>query len=162
MPIYEFYCSECHTIYNFFSKSINTDKQPACPKCKKPKLERQVSLFAALDGNREDSGMEDGLPFDESKMENAMAALASEAENINEDDPRAAAQLMRKMSDMTGMKFNDSMEQAIARMEAGEDPEQIEKEMGDLLDGDEMPFVLGGKGGPKKRPPRRDETLYDL
>jgi hypothetical protein len=49
-------------------------------------------------------------------------------------------------------------------MEAGEDPEQIEAEMGDLIEQEE-PFLFEGKkrGGPsRKKPPRRDETLYDL
>ncbi|MDD2237441.1 MAG: zinc ribbon domain-containing protein, partial [Kiritimatiellae bacterium] len=50
----------------------------------------------------------------------------------------------------------------IARMEAGEDPDQIEQELGPMMEGDEMPFELpGGKGAPKP-PPRHEETLYDL
>jgi hypothetical protein len=28
MPIYEFYCEDCHTIFNFFSKNVNTTKKP--------------------------------------------------------------------------------------------------------------------------------------
>jgi hypothetical protein len=49
-------------------------------------------------------------------------------------------------------------------MEAGEDPDAIEAEMGDLLEEDE-PFLLPGKKGAKstRRPaPTKDETLYDL
>jgi hypothetical protein len=57
------------------------------------------------------------------------------------------------------------MSEALQRMEKGEDPDQIEAEMGDLLEGED-PFLLPGKaGGSKKgrRPaPQRDETLYDL
>ena len=34
-----------------------------------------------------------------------MNMLAGEAENINEDDPRQAANLMRKLTDMTGMEL---------------------------------------------------------
>ena len=165
MPIYEFYCPKCHEIFNFFSRGIQTQKQADCPKCGKKKLSREVSRFAAIGGGKKDEGGGDGLddlPFDESRMESAMEALAGEAEHMNEDDPRAAAQLMRKMSDMTGLKFNETMEQAIARMEAGEDPETIEQELGPMMEGDEMPFVLpGGKGTPKP-PPRHEETLYDL
>ena len=33
MPIYEFYCPDCNTIFNFFCRRIVTDKKPACPKC---------------------------------------------------------------------------------------------------------------------------------
>jgi putative FmdB family regulatory protein len=104
MPIYEFYCQDCNTIFNFFSKTINTTKSPDCPKCKTSKLNRQVSLFAVTGKAKEDSGMDD-FAFDESKMEKAMQVLAKEADNINEDDPRQAAQLMRKLSNMTGLEL---------------------------------------------------------
>ncbi len=38
--------------------------------------------------------------LDESKMESAMNWRAKEAEHIDEDDPRQAANLMRKLTDM--------------------------------------------------------------
>jgi hypothetical protein len=53
-------------------------------------------------------------------------------------------------------------------MEAGEDPDKIEEEMGDALESDEMLWkTAGGKLSMdelKKRikPPRVDPTLYDL
>jgi hypothetical protein len=55
------------------------------------------------------------------------------------------------------------MEEALSRMEAGEDPEQVEAEMGDLLN-EEEPFIMGAKKGrkAKRAEPLRDETLYDL
>jgi len=164
MPIYEFYCEDCHTIFNFFSRTVNTTKRPVCPKCKKKKLQRQVSAFAFTGKAKESSDLDD-LPFDESKMEQAMNMLAGEAEKMNEDDPRQAANLMRKLSDMTGMQMGSGMEEALQRMESGEDPEQVEAEMGDILEGEE-PFILPdkkGKGIKAKRPaPKRDEALYDL
>ena len=164
MPIYEFYCDRCHTIFNFFSRSVNTKKTPDCPKCKKNKLSRQVSVFAVTGRAKEDSGMED-LPFDGGQMEKAMQMLAGEAEKINEDDPRQAAQLMRKLSSMTGLDLGDSMQEALSRMEQGEDPEQIETEMGDLLEGED-PFNFKNKkarrAAARQRAPFRDETLYDL
>jgi len=164
MPIYEFYCEDCNTIFNFFSKTINTTKKPKCPKCKAKKLSRQMSAFSFTGKAKEDSDMDD-LPFDESKMEKAMQMLAGEAENINEDDPRQAANLMRKLTDMTGLELGAGMQEALKRMEAGEDPDAIEAEMGDLLEGEE-PFLLPekkGKGAAERRPaPQRDETLYDL
>ncbi len=164
MPIYEFYCQQCNTIYNFFSKTVNTEKVPNCPKCKSGPLKRRVSLFAAITGRREDGDADDGMPpIDESKMERAMAMLASEADKINEDDPRQAARLMRKLSDATGLRMGAGMEEALSRMERGEDPDAIEQEMGDLLEGED-PFVFEQKSrsAGRKQRPLVDETLYDL
>jgi putative FmdB family regulatory protein len=164
MPIYEFYCEDCNTIFNFFSKSVNTRKKPKCPKCKTKTLTRQMSAFAFTGKAKEDGDMDD-LPFDEAKMEQAMHMLAGEAENLNEDDPRQAANLMRKLTDMTGLELGPGMQEALKRMEGGEDPDQIESEMGSLLE-EEEPFVLpekrGGKVKAKRPAPARDETLYDL
>ena len=107
----------------------------------------------------------DDLPIDESKMEKAMNMLAREADGMNEEDPKQAANLMRKLSDMTGLKLGPGMDEALQRMEKGEDPEQLEAEMGDLLENEE-PFVLPGKKGGQtrveRREPIKDETLYDL
>ena len=164
MPIYEFYCDTCHTIFNFFSRTVNTRKVPLCPRCKQNKLARQVSTFAVTGRAKEDDDVGD-LPLDEGQMEKAMKMLAGEADKISEDDPRQAAQLMRKLTRMTGLELGDGMEEALSRMEQGEDPEQIEAEMGDLLEGDD-PFQLKGKKGltgrARRQAPERDETLYDL
>ncbi len=162
MPIYEFYCDGCNTIFNFFSRSVNTSKRPDCPKCGEQELQRRMSMFAVTGRASEDNA--EDMPFDGDKMEKAMQMLAGEAENINEDDPRQAASLMRKLSDMTGVELGSGMQEALNRMERGEDPEQIEAEMGDLLENEE-PFILPGKrkAGRNSRPaPERDETLYDL
>ncbi|MEN6468327.1 MAG: zinc ribbon domain-containing protein [Smithella sp.] len=163
MPIYEFYCKQCNTIYNFFSKSVNTVKIPTCPKCKTARLTRQMSVFAAITGSGKDEATDDPLKgFDESKMEKAMMQLAAEAEKIKDDDPKAAAKLMRKLSETTGMNLGDGFQEALSRLEAGDDPDQIDEEMGDILTSED-PF---GKKRRRKsatfRKPRKDETLYDL
>ena len=123
-----------------------------------------MSKFA-FTGKAKEQGDMDDLPFDEGKMEKAMQMLAGEAENISEDDPRQAANLMRKLTDMTGLELGPGMQEALKRMESGEDPETIEAEMGDLLE-QEDPFALpekkGAAKGLKRPAPTRDETLYDL
>jgi len=164
MPIYEFYCKPCHTVYKFFSRTINTEKIPRCPKCGYDKMERRVSLFATINLSKNSAESEDELPpIDESKMEKVIAGLAREADKINEDDPRQAAQLMRKLSEATGLKMNPRIEEALSRLERGEDPEKIEEDMGDFME-EEEPFILEGKGtkGTHKTRPNVDETLYDL
>lgn len=163
MPIYEFYCHQCNTIYKFFSRTINTKKIPFCPKCQNIQLKRQMSLFATLNSQGDRGEEADMPPLDENKMEKAMSMLASEADQINEEDPRQAAHLMRKLSDMTGLSMGPGMEEALNRMEKGENPEKIEEEMGEILETEE-PFILKGKK--KKitnRPkPKIEDTLYEL
>jgi putative FmdB family regulatory protein len=163
--MYEFFCSDCNTIFTFLSRSINVERTPSCPKCNREKLERMVSRFAVTGSKREknsdDSGMPE-LPVDESRMEQAIASLASEAENINEDDPRQAANLMRKLTSMTGLKLGDKMEEALSRMESGEDPEAIEQDMENIDEQDLFKLETTGRYGQKKPTPFRDETLYEM
>jgi len=161
MPIYELYCERCNTIFNFYSKSINTSKQPICPKCREMKLRRFLSSFSTLREGHE-GNIEDSLPFDEERMERAVGMLAQEAQNINEDDPKQAANVMRRLSEMTGLHMGKGMKEALERMEAGEDPEKIEEEMGDILE--EEPFSLPEKKVAREelKIPYRDETLYEL
>ena len=168
MPIYEFYCCDCHRIFNFLARRVDTSQRPDCPRCGRQDLERRISRFGISKGRTEADADADGLPpeFDEAKFERAMEGLAGEAGGVNEDDPRQAAQLMRKLYQSTGMRLGDQMEEALGRMEAGEDPDKIEQEMGDLLDDEQALF--GGAGQPLRgmpqrlRPPEVDATLYDL
>ncbi len=167
MPIYEFYCSQCHTVFNFLARRPDTQKRPDCPRCGRPNLDRKVSRFAISKGRAEPQEGGDALPadFDEAKMEQVMAEMAREGEGMNEDDPRQMARMMRKLHEATGMNLGAGMEEAIRRMEAGEDPDKVEEEMGDLL---EMEPEFGESGRSLRQLSRRlkrpevDETLYDL
>jgi hypothetical protein len=137
-------------------------------------LARKISRFAI--GKRRSESADEGdslsADLDEAKMERLMAEMAREAEGMNEDDPRQMGRMMRKLYEGTGLPLGQGMEEAIRRMESGEDPDKIEEEMGDVLE-QEDPFLgAGGASGPsggglrgltrKFRPPEVDETLYDL
>jgi len=163
MPVYEFFCQKCNTIFSFFSKTVNTTKITLCPKCS-GNLKKQVSMFACIDSSKNEPGPEN-IPFDEKKLEKMMGKLAAETENLNEEDPRQAADLMKKFSDAAGVKLSNSMKEDISRMEAGEDPEKIEQELGDILE-NEDPFQTAetatSNRGVNLPSPKRDETLYDL
>ena len=174
MPIYEFYCEPCHTIFNFLSKRVNTTATPPCPTCAQ-KLSRQISSFAHLRGGSDSAngGGDDGTPqVDEARMEQAMAAMGSEIEDLGDDtDPREAATLMRRFAQTSGMKFTDTVEEALNRMASGEDPEAVDAEFGEVLES-ANPFAADTDGGAAKADqfkrllrasgPRRDPKLYDL
>ena len=168
MPVYEFYCADCHAIFNFLSRRANTGARPSCPRCAKPGLERQVSRFALSRGRAEEPAVE-GMPdLNEDRLERAMISLAGEMEGIDENDPRRMARFMRKFSDTTGMDLGDGFDEALRRLESGEDPERIEEEMGALFDEEnplgENPFSRQGVRRLKRKyvPPDHDETLYTL
>ena len=163
MPIYEFYCDSCNIIFNFLSSRVDTSTQPDCPKCGKKEINRQMSTFATI-GNAEETDSSQMAGVDESKMEEAFASLMSEADGINEEDPKQMATLMRKFTEKAGVQLGDTMEEAISRMEKGEDPDLIEKEMGDRLDGEDL-FSIDGikaKANSTKQKPIHDEKLYKL
>jgi len=166
MPIYEFACPKCRRIFNFLSKRLNPDHLPACPRCGNKKMAKQMSRFAMTKGLKEspakgdaDAGDEGPMPdFDDPRMMRAMSELERDMEHLDENNPKHMAHMMRKMKDiMPPGTVPKELDVAIKRLEAGEDPEKIEADMGDLL-GD---FMGGaeGEGGPGGY--THDSGLYD-
>jgi len=166
MPIYEFACPKCRRIYSFLSKRVNPDRLPVCPKCGNKKLSKQVSGFALLKGVAEPKARSDhdagGPPmpdFDDPRVERAMMEMERDMEHMDENNPRHMAIMMRKMKDlMPPGSMPKEMDIAIKRLEAGEDPEKIEADMGDVL-GDFMGGPEGGPGGGGGY--TKDSGLYD-
>jgi putative FmdB family regulatory protein len=162
MPIYEFYCPDCNTIFSFFSRRVNTEKIPSCPGCGQSSLSRMVSSFSTL--RNRDEVEDDDLPLrgiDESKLMDALSTI-EEADGIDEGDPRQAARLMRRLTDMTGLSLGPRWEEAMERLEGGESPDEIEEELGEMLDDEEPLIEKKGKIRRRPSPPIRDETLYEL
>jgi putative FmdB family regulatory protein len=168
MPIYEYACPKCRVIFNFLSKRTNPDRLPVCPKCGNKKMTKQMSRFAMSRGLKEPpakSETESGEPpmpdFDDPRMERAMMEMERDMEHLDENNPKHMAHMMRKMKDlMPPGTMPKELDVAIKRLEAGEDPEKIEEDMGDVL-GDFMggPDEEGGMGG--GAPYSHDSGLYD-
>lgn len=170
MPIYEFACPKCRRIYSFLSKRVNPDRTPVCPKCGHKDLIKQVSRFAFVKGVPEpkpkdtDTGEGSDMPdFDDPRVERVMRELERDMEHLDENNPRHMAYVMRRMKDlMPPGSMPKELDVAIKRLEAGEDPEKIEEDMGDVLgdffgepesEEDEFGSGLGGY--------TRDEGLYE-
>jgi len=111
---------------------------------------------AAAEGEGPEGPMPD---FDDPRIASAMSELERDMEHMDENNPRHMAHMMKKMKDLmppgSGPK---ELDVAIKRLEAGEDPEKIEEDMGDLL-GEFMGGEEGGGGGSGSY--SRDSGLYD-
>ena len=174
MPIYEFYCADCNTLFNFFSARIDTEAAPACPRCGRERLERRPARFAAITRSSSAAGEADGGdeddPFaglDEERMEKVMESMSGELESMGEEeDPRQMARFFRRFGEAAGMKLGPRMEEMLRRLESGADPDALEEEMGgEEMDEGEMDEWFQLKAQAKslrRRRPKVDEKLYFL
>ena len=80
------------------------------------------------------------------------------------EDPKQMAAMMRKFGDASGLEFGPRMQEMMSRLEAGEDPDSLEEELGDDLDDDAIGefFRLRKRSGRSAPRPRVDDTLYFL
>jgi hypothetical protein len=153
-------------IFNFLSKRIKPDRLPTCPKCGNKRMQKQVSRFVMTRGAKEEAGKgedvagEGSMPnFEDPRVERAMMELERDMEHMDENNPRHMARMMKKMKDlMPAGSLPKELDVAIKRLEAGEDPEKIEEDMGDLL-GNIMGDEAGGPGGGAGY--GHDSGLYD-
>jgi hypothetical protein len=171
MPIYEFYCPDNHTVYQFLARSLaHGGKTPRCPENGKFRMEKRISKFAFLRGVKEPTETDPFDGIDDAKMEAMMADLEKDMAGVDENnpDPRALGHVMRKMTDVLGDKAPPEMREMIRRLEAGEDPEKLESEFGDLGEGEGdgtgadffTQTVKKIKSG--LRAPKRDAKLYEM
>lgn len=185
MPIYEYYCPDNHTIYQFYAKTLAQGQTtPRCPENPKFRMQKLVSAFAVTKGGKRDEAAEakpatgGGDATEDARMEAAMGAMEKEFAHVDENDPRAMARMMRKMSELTGEKIDGEMEEVVRKLEEGADPESLEEQFGDDAPDEADPYGEGpgagsepGPGGEPKEArhrfrvrraaPRRDPALYD-
>lgn len=173
MPIYEFFCPQNRRIYSFFARSLRyAEATPRCPDNPRWKMEKLLSGFAITGRAKEKTeGSGDEEDFDDAKMDAAMNAMEREFGGVADSDnpdPRALAAMMRRMGELTGQKMPAEMNEVIARLEKGEDPEKLEAEYGDVFDaldngGDEGEGPAEGKKKARaKRRITRDPALYEM
>jgi putative FmdB family regulatory protein len=128
MPIYEYVCLDCRKRVSVFFRTFSeaSDAATRCPVCEGVHLRRLVSRVAVLKS-------------EESRLD-AMVDPSVLA-GLENEDPRALAGFMRKMSDEMGEPLDAEMSEMVDRLERGESPEEIEKSMPGLAGDD------GGLGG---------------
>ena len=119
MPIYEYGCYDCRKRVNVFFRSFSEveTKEAACPRCGGTNIKRLISKVAVLRS-------------EESRLESL--ADPSSMAGLDENDPKSIARWMRKMGNEVGEDMGSEFNEVVDRLEAGEDPESIEKSMPDL------------------------------
>lgn len=134
MPIYEYFCFDCRKRVSVFFRTISaaSTTEPRCPKCEGIRLRRLVSRVAVLKS-------------EESRLENM--ADPSMMAGLENEDPRALASFMRRMSSEMGEPLDAEMTEMIDRLESGESPESIEQSMPEMADGAGMDAGMGGGMG---------------
>ena len=117
MPDYPFICLDCKTSFIVFLRYEEYENaEVVCSSCRSKNVIRQLGRvrFARSEDSRLD-------------------ALADPSQLTGiEDDPRAMAKLMKQMSSELGEDPGPEFNEVVDRLEKGQSPEQIERDLPDL------------------------------
>jgi putative FmdB family regulatory protein len=125
MPTYDFTCLDCNQRFDVFLTYSEYGVRPvACSHCGSENVRRSMTRvrIAKSEENRLDS-----LEGDFGNMEGL------------EENPQALGHMMRKMGKEMGEDLPPEFDDVVARLEAGQNPEEIESALPDLGGG-----VAGG------------------
>ena len=120
MPDYPYTCQNCNKRFTVFLTYQEYDSaEITCPHCGNKNISRRLGRvrFSRSEESRLDS-----------------LADPSQLAGI-EDDPRAMAKLMKQMSSEMGEDPGPEFNEVVDRLEKGQSPEQIERDLPDLGDG---------------------------
>lgn len=120
MPNYEYRCKDCHRKFEVFMTFSDYGTRPVqCKYCRSGNVTRLISRvrFARSD---------------ESRLE----SLADPANLANlEDDPKSLGRMMRQMQGEVGEEMPAEFDEVVHRLESGQSPDQIEKDLPELGQG---------------------------
>ena len=120
MPTYVYRCKDCKNRFEqYLTYAEYGQKMVTCPNCGSDQVIRRIGRVRIA--KSEDRRIEDMVDPTQ------LAGI--------EDDPRALGRLMRKMGDELGEDTGPEFDEVVSRLEKGEDPEQIERDIPDLGDG---------------------------
>jgi len=117
MPRYEYRCEDCRKRFDvFMTYAEYGQKQVACVYCQSTNVKRRINKvrIAKSDASRMESMADPNL----------LAGV--------DEDPRALGKMMRGMKDQIGEEMAPEFDEVVGRLEAGQTPEQIEKDMPDF------------------------------
>lgn len=124
MPSYEYRCLQCKKRFTVFISYTEYGKKPvACLHCGSTEIQRRIGRIRVL--RSEDSRMDQLADLDN-------------LDGIG-DDPRELGKMMRQMKGEVGDELGPEFDEVVERLEKGQNPEDIEREMPDLgLDDGDM------------------------
>jgi putative FmdB family regulatory protein len=132
MPNYEYRCLNCRRRFDLFmSYQEYGSRTVTCPHCQSNNVQRKIGRVRVARS-------------DESRMENL--ADPSNLEGLDED-PRALGRMMRQMSSEIGEEMGPEFNEVVGRLERGQSPDEIERELPDLGLGDAGGGDFGGDFG---------------
>lgn len=115
MPTYEYRCRNCTRRVSVNLRYEEYGRTPVqCPQCGSADLQRLISRVRVARS-------------EESRLD-SLADPASWGD-IDEQDPRSVARLMRKMGEEMGEELPPEFGEVVDRLEAGQSPEEIEESM---------------------------------
>ncbi len=121
MPNYEYRCLSCKRRFEVYLSYQEYGKQSiSCPYCNSDHVQRRIGRIRFA--RSEESRLEDLA--DPSNL----AGL--------EDDPKALAKMMRKMSAEMDEDLGPEFDEVMDRLESGQSPEEIEQAMPELGSGE--------------------------
>jgi len=155
MPIYEYRCDKCRRVLNFLVRDVSQHTVPHCPRCGNEDMVRLFSPCACHSSARRASesgsgpgSAGEGLDAGEGLGGDEGLADLPGMEGLDENDPRSLGRWMRRMADEIGEPLEPEMDEVCRRLEAGEDPDKIDEEMGEALGGNVSDYET-------------DDTLYE-
>ncbi len=117
MPTYEYRCLDCRKRFEvFMTYAEYGTRAVTCLHCGSSNVQRRIGRVRVA--RSEESRLEDLA--DPSKL----AGL--------EDDPKTLGRMMRQMSKEVGEDLGDVFDEVVSRLEAGQSPEDIEREIPEL------------------------------
>ncbi len=132
MPTYQYRCLDCRKRFEIFMTYAEYGQRTVtCSHCGSARIERRIGRIRIA--KSEESRLDD-------------IADPDSLEGL-EDDPRALGRMMRKMGSEMGEEMGPEFDEVIDRLEKGQSPEEIEKELPDLGGEDSPMGGMGGMGG---------------
>jgi putative FmdB family regulatory protein len=121
MPLYDYFCQDCQRRFDVFMTYAEYGSRPVtCPHCQSENVRRRLPRVRVA---KSEESRFDSMAGDLSDPA-AMAGL--------ENDPQAMGRVMRKMGQEMGEELPPEFNEVVDRLEKGQSPQDIEKELPDL------------------------------